>query len=219
MRNYAFRLEYRTNIRHAFSLVEILVVIAIITILTSILLPIMMAARTNVQKTVCLSNLHQIGASVLMYTQDYDGYDPYAVDAVDRQFPYLWGSHPAFEAAIPDLLYVHKALYPYCRSAEVFHCSSDTGFDVEDILGLPFDAAPVYYERYGSSYFYHTDLAASEIAEAALEKPSETFLFSDACGDWHGSVGAHSKRYNVVFADQHSKSLSRDQFKRLWSNP
>lgn len=203
----------------AFSLIELLVVIAIITILASLLMPIFMRVRTSAYKTVCLSNLRQIGQGVLMYTQDYDGRYPYAVDAVDRKLPYLWDKYPEFRSAIADLPYVHVALQPYIRSAQLFHCAADTGFENADILGIPFDAAPECFQRYGSSYYYHTTLAALQSSEASLQQPANTFLFSDACGDWHGDPIARDKRYQVVFADQHVKLLTRKQFENIWSNP
>ncbi len=61
-----------------FTLIELLVVIAIIAILAAILFPVFARAREQARKTVCLSNLKQIGLAALMYVQDYD-----------EQFPWL----------------------------------------------------------------------------------------------------------------------------------
>lgn len=55
-----------------FTLLEILIVIAIISILAAILFPVFGRARENARRSSCQSNLKQIGLAVLQYSQDYD---------------------------------------------------------------------------------------------------------------------------------------------------
>jgi prepilin-type N-terminal cleavage/methylation domain-containing protein/prepilin-type processing-associated H-X9-DG protein len=50
-----------------FTLIEVLVVVAIIALLISILLPSMAAARSNARRSVCASNLHQASLATQMY--------------------------------------------------------------------------------------------------------------------------------------------------------
>lgn len=56
-----------------FTLVEVLVVIAIIGLLIALLLPAVQVAREASRRTQCLSNLHQIAIGVQQYYDAYDG--------------------------------------------------------------------------------------------------------------------------------------------------
>jgi len=62
--------------RHAFTLIEILVVVAILALIISILLPSLKRARDRAKITVCLTNLHDTGQAMFQYTVMYDPYYP-----------------------------------------------------------------------------------------------------------------------------------------------
>ena len=64
---------------HDFTLIELVVVIAILAILMALLLPAFSNAKKQGEKVLCLSNVKQIVFGASCYTADYNGY---AVQAI-----------------------------------------------------------------------------------------------------------------------------------------
>jgi type II secretory pathway pseudopilin PulG len=62
--------------RRAFTLMEMVVAMAIVIALCVIAFPVFSRARENSHRAVCKSNLHQLYLAVSLYRQDYDGMDP-----------------------------------------------------------------------------------------------------------------------------------------------
>jgi prepilin-type N-terminal cleavage/methylation domain-containing protein/prepilin-type processing-associated H-X9-DG protein len=203
----------------AFTLVELLTVIGIIAVLAALLFPVFATARGKAREITCVSNLRQIGMAIKMYTQDYDELYPWAVDATDRYTPQIWSQYPEFQAQIPYMPFIHEALQPYIKSKELFHCPADSGYDVEDSNGMPLDARPTSYQKFGTSYNYRTEIAFRRAGEGSIREPSSVNVLFDAAGRWHGGVLFDQLRYNVLHADGHAKNLSRDQLQMLWAAP
>jgi len=59
----------------AFTLIEVIVVIAIISVLFGTVYAAFGGAREKGRQNVCISNLHQLGTALHLYLQDYDAED------------------------------------------------------------------------------------------------------------------------------------------------
>jgi prepilin-type N-terminal cleavage/methylation domain-containing protein len=102
----------RARRRRGFTLVELLVVIALMAILTSILFPVFSQARETARQTTCASNLRQLGQGFLLYAQEYD----------DR-WPGIWNGEWNIRAGLQ--LNWGAAIFPYVGSRRLYKCPSD----------------------------------------------------------------------------------------------
>jgi len=202
-----------------FTLIELLTVIAIIAIIAAILFPVYGTVRGKAREISCVSNLRQIGLSIRTYMQDYDEVFPWAVDPTDRYTPQIWAPYPEFQRWLSTMPMLHETLQPYIRSAELFHCPADTGYDIEDFTGEALHARPTSFKRFGTSYNYRTELALRQLTDAALRQPSAINVVFDAAGAWHGGLVTDRMRYNVLHGDGHVRNLSRGQVEQLWATP
>jgi prepilin-type N-terminal cleavage/methylation domain-containing protein len=130
----------------AFTLVEMLVVIAVIAILAAILLPVLSAAKARAQRTSCLNHLRQIDLGMRLYWDDHSDYPPGIPNSPAAPFGYWTGykelikpdlgmtgaSSPADKlfACPADIFYYDfflKTNHPY-YTAQSFHDQSVSDF-------------------------------------------------------------------------------------------
>src|SRR5690349_21494692 len=96
----------------AFTLVELLTVLAIISPLTAILSPVLARARERARQTSCLANQRQLGLALVMYAQDHDDTLP---NGVNRN-----GEGPVW----PGEGWAGQC-YSYVREAALYRCPTD----------------------------------------------------------------------------------------------
>ena len=113
-----------------------------------------------------------------------------------------------------------KMCYCPTRPSRFFQCAGDTGFEFDENNGQRVDAFPSCYEKFGTSYFYRTELAAFNAQDSSMPEAAKINLMFDATGQWHaGGLLRHQYRYNTLFADGHVKNLNKTQYDEAWDTP
>ena len=205
--------------RRAFTLVELLVVIGVLALLAALLFPALAQARARARQATCASHLKQLGQAVALYASDFERF-PRGLDPADKFTPQIWQFFPNGLQIMNETPLLTDVLRPYVKDDRLWQCAADTGFDISDTTGLPLDARPTCYRKFGMSYFYRTELMLYEKAAEDLQFPSQIHVLADAAGAWHGANLLNrwqGRRYNVLFADSHVKNLSSEQYDEAWA--
>lgn len=169
------------------TLVEILVVIAIIGLLSAILLPVFGRVRENARRTSCQSNLKQIGMALTQYAGDYDeaivGHYFMGAAATSHPGAYRW----------------MDALQPYVRDPQLFFCPSDgekDDFYIPRSLGP--SASSDSYGAYGINNAYWNE-PSIKAATSVIDRGKMVFMSDLQCpattvwvGDTSSSAALHN---------------------------
>jgi type II secretion system protein G len=126
--------------RRGFTLLELLIVIAIIAILAAILVPNMLHARAQAQTASCEGNMKQIATALEMYATDHSGQYPAASGPVDAALfggagnPYMTST--PVDPAGGNYFYVTPG-NGVCQASDAYKIRDGDNHDVTTLGSLP----------------------------------------------------------------------------------
>ena len=173
-----------TSPRDGFTLVEMLVVIAIIALLAGLLLPTLSRAKEAGRAAACIGNLHQIGLALQVYVDGNNNRLPVMRDR-------LVNTNSAATNALPSVDVVLK-----------------TELGNPNVLKCPSDFADIFQQT-GSSYAWNNLLNgqdADHLVVLGMNFDAHAIpVFYDKQG-FHAAKGK-DKAVNYLYADGHIKNL------------
>lgn len=161
------------GISRAFSMVELLVSLAVIAVLLSLLLPLLIHAKRVSTAAVCASNLRQLGIAWQSYVHDYDQFPQYSQTP---EWKYGGAEFVGTERAAvldpdrPINRYVREDLVEHDQSlVQLYRCAGDTGVHRRGERYAPsvLDHGTCY-ETYGTSYRANPNIMDS--SRAGIDK-------------------------------------------------
>ena len=164
--------------RHAFTLLELLVVVGLIALISAALFPVFVRARENARRDSCQNNLKQLALGFKQYQNDFD-----------ERYPLVFGPN----ATGPQPLYGWAdALQPYIRGIAVYQCPSDTS------VGNSSPNQSGYTDYwYNANFMLRINRNGTIIYKTVSEmgSVSQTVMLGDG-GNREGSDGHHAA-YNI----------------------
>ncbi len=180
-----------TDCGGGFTLVEVLVVVAITAILMGILMPTLMLAKTQARQAVCRGNLRQLLMANLAYSTEHDGcFVPAARDMWDGAGLWRWhGYRPTRDAAFVSS---QGPLAGYLGDGQVKRCAENVEFAATDRWTGSFEkgcGGYGYNMVYIGSRMWHKPLSGAgwwrQMYERTtradeVRRPAETLMFADS---------------------------------------
>ena len=170
------RFAFYVSRRPAFTLVELLVVVAIIAVLAALLLPSLTQCKAAARRAQCTSNLRQLGVAAELYWDDNEGACfRYSGARTNGGQLYWFGWLQDGAEGERDFDARAGALFPYLQEGGVELCPSLRYADAQFKLKAKGAA-------YGYGYNLHFSAPTKQppVNLNRLKRPSDTAVFADA---------------------------------------
>jgi len=180
-----------------FSLIELLVVTAIIAMLASMLLPALAKAREVARKAKCISNLRQIGMALHMYAEDNGEYFPHVHQGPTYTDTAMTSSQEWWEFLEP----YSNGIYDYMK------CPSDPHRDEAGIESYIFNGMFAFGKKIGQVKMTSERIIVSERADEGGALTHQGYPAWKTHAEWRSSTkeNRHGDGSNYLFVDGHVK--------------
>jgi len=116
--------------RTGFTLIELLTVMAILAVMAGLLFPVIAKSREQARKTVCMSNLRQIGMALSMYASNHAGLIPPTGGSRRRATEHIWDGRRNPPRYV-GLGYLHEK-FGYGVAPQMYYCPAAQGMNSMD---------------------------------------------------------------------------------------
>jgi len=193
----------RDNQRVGFTLVELLVVLAVLGILAAILFPAFARSRENARAASCAARLKQVGLALMQYEADFDGIYPTAGATV------LWDETDPGTGMGPWM----QQIDPYVKSRQMYKCPSDSRSEYSYFLSARAaylekgQFAPISAKRvvFADKFVLAGETGDFLVEDADKDDYSQNCVGGPANGEPAMKWQQHNGRQNILFADGHVK--------------
>jgi len=200
--------------RHgAFTLVEMLMVIAIIAILISTLLPALQGAKAKAQRIQCVSNLKQVGLGFHLFAHEHDSKFPMGV-STNNGGTLEYVIYSRYATAGFYLQYRHfQALSNDLSNPHVLVCPTDTNrLNPPDFFASLANSNISYFVGVNADYNQPSSILAGDrnITSSVLRSSGVIRLLNGNSVQWTSSQ--HHYKGNMLFGDGHVDQLNNTGF-------
>jgi prepilin-type processing-associated H-X9-DG protein/prepilin-type N-terminal cleavage/methylation domain-containing protein len=193
------------NPSRGFTLLELLLVFAIIAILAALLLPTLQQAQARARRVECLSQLKQIGLGIHMFAHEHDSRFPWAVTT------------NAGGSSVLGLPADLRVLSNELISPKLLACPADR----ERTAAAHFGELEIKHISYALIYRLGTDYNCELIRTDMPDEPLVTDRNIDKVEGrwiWSGS-GIHQGSGNILFVDGHVETVVAANLGGVFRNP